>query len=375
MKFSLRFNNDLPVREYVTYAKAAEAAGFDQFWVSDDLFLRSAPVILTAVALATERIEIGACILNPFTMHPAEIAMFAATLDELSGGRFNLGISSGAEDFIRWLGMEYRYPRTRIVETVAAINKLTSNQNAAMDGQVLKWTEEAWLRFESERRVPIYLGAMSPLMLEEIGAIADGGLPLLFPPEHYATVLPYIEKGLARAGRSLADIDLAACIWCSVSADQHSAEAMLADKIAYYGHAMSPLILQKLGLRREDFEPIRQAYHVAGNVKAARQLVTPQMMRIGIAGTSQSFDFALGAACGARCTAYELWSALGTGYPGRHQYPRSRCHPAFCPRLTCHPLQHQYTTAWLRLPCGACICAIRCCIMARGALRNRKAWN
>ena len=288
MKFSLRFNNDLPVREYVTYAKAAEAAGFDQFWVSDDLFLRSAPVILTAVALATERIEIGACILNPFTMHPAEIAMFAATLDELSGGRFNLGISSGAEDFIRWLGMEYRYPRTRIVETVAAINKLTSNQNAAMDGQVLKWTEEAWLRFESERRVPIYLGAMSPLMLEEIGAIADGGLPLLFPPEHYATVLPYIEKGLARAGRSLADIDLAACIWCSVSADQHSAEAMLADKIAYYGHAMSPLILQKLGLRREDFEPIRQAYHVAGNVKAARQLVTPQMMRIGIAGTSET---------------------------------------------------------------------------------------
>ena len=288
MKFSLRFNNDLPVREYVTYAKAAEAAGFDQFWVSDDLFLRSAPVILTAVALATERIEIGACILNPFTMHPAEIAMFAATLDELSGGRFNLGISSGAEDFIRWLGMEYRYPRTRIVETVAAINKLTSNQNAAMDGQVLKWTEEAWLRFESERRVPIYLGAMSPLMLEEIGAIADGGLPLLFPPEHYATVLPYIEKGLARAGRSLADIDLAACIWCSVSADQHSAEAMLADKIAYYGHAMSPLILQKLGLRREDFEPIRQAYHVAGNVKAARQLVTPQMMRIGIAGTSRA---------------------------------------------------------------------------------------
>ena len=288
MKFSLRFNNDLPVREYVTYAKAAEAAGFDQFWVSDDLFLRSAPVILTAVALATERIEIGACILNPFTMHPAEIAMFAATLDELSGGRFNLGISSGAEDFIRWLGMEYRYPRTRIVETVAAINKLTSNQNAAMDGQVLKWTEEAWLRFESERRVPIYLGAMSPLMLEEIGAIADGGLPLLFPPEHYATVLPYIETGLARAGRSLADIDLAACIWCSVSADQHSAEAMLADKIAYYGHAISPLILQKLGLKREDFEPIRQAYHVAGNVKAARQLVTPQMMRIGIAGTSQA---------------------------------------------------------------------------------------
>ena len=290
MKFSLRFNNDLPVSEYVTYAQAAEAAGFDQFWVSNDLFLRSAPVILSAAALATERIEIGTCILNPFTLHPAEIAMCAATLDELSGGRFNLGLSSGAEDFMRWLGLDYRYPRSRVVEAVAAINKLTSNQNAAMNGRVLRWSEEAWLRFEPRRRVPIYLGAMSPLMLEAIGAVADGGLPLLFPPERYATVLPHIERGLARAGRKLDDIDLAACIWCSVSADQATAEATLADKIAYYGHAMSPLILRQLGLARADFEAIRRACHVDRDLAAARKLVTPEMLRIGIAGTTVALN-------------------------------------------------------------------------------------
>ena len=287
MKFSLRFNNDLPLRDYVAYARAAEAAGFDQFWVSDDLFLRSAPVILSAVALATERIEIGTCVLNPFTLHPAEMAMAAATLDELSGGRFNLGISCGAEDFIsNWLGMEFRYPRTLVVEAVTAINRLTSNENASMDGAVLRWSDEAWLRFEAARRVPIYLGAMGPRMLEEIGAIADGGLPLLFPPEHYANVLPHIGRGLARSGRALDDIDLAACIWCSVSADQGAAEAALADKIAYYGHAMSPMILQQLGLTRADFEPIRRAYHVERNPQAARALVGAEMLRIGIAGTT-----------------------------------------------------------------------------------------
>ncbi len=291
MKFSLRFNNDLPVRDYVTYAKAAEAAGFDQFWVSDDLFLRSAPVILSAVAVATERIEIGSCILNPYTMHPAEMAMLAATLDELSGGRFNLGLSAGAEDFISgWLGMAFDAPRTRVVESVAAINKLTANENAAMQGRVLRWSEEAWLRFPSRRRVPIYLGAMSPKMLEEIGAIADGGLPLLFPPEHYANVLPYVERGLARSGRDFSEIDLAACIWCSVSEDQRAAAAMLADKIAYYGHAMSPMILEQLGLSRDDFEPIRRAYHVDGDIERARGLVTPEMLRIGIAGSSAALN-------------------------------------------------------------------------------------
>src|SRR3954469_24268502 len=102
MKFSLRFNNDHPVANYVRWAKLAESAGFDQFWVSHDLFLRSSPVILTAVALATERIELGTCILNPYSLHPAEIAMSAATLDEVSGGRFNLGLGAGAAEFLKW---------------------------------------------------------------------------------------------------------------------------------------------------------------------------------------------------------------------------------------------------------------------------------
>src|SRR5690348_8638333 len=117
MKFSLRLNNDLPVNEYVRLARAAEAVGFDQFWVSNDLFFRSAPVILTAVALATRSIEIGTCILNPYSINPAEIAMIAATLDEVSDGRFNLGLSSGAADFLGWIGIPTERPRTAVVET------------------------------------------------------------------------------------------------------------------------------------------------------------------------------------------------------------------------------------------------------------------
>src|SRR3954452_24574908 len=103
MRFSLRLNNDLTISEYLALAQAAEAYGFDQFWVSHDLFLRSAPVILTAIANATQRIQIGTCILNPYTIHPSEIAMFAATLDEISGGRFNLGIAAGAGEFLKWI--------------------------------------------------------------------------------------------------------------------------------------------------------------------------------------------------------------------------------------------------------------------------------
>ncbi|MBZ0287971.1 MAG: LLM class flavin-dependent oxidoreductase, partial [Anaerolineae bacterium] len=195
MKFSLRLNNDLPVTAYVQLAQQAEAAGFDQIWVSDDLFLRSAPVILTAMALATHRIEIGSCILNPYTINPAEMAMVAATLDEVSNGRFNLGMSAGAGDFLDWIGVVHDKPYTAVIETVQAINRLLSGERAPAEGQFLRWTDEAYLRFTPARRVPVYLGAMSPKMLGAIGRVADGGLPLLFPPEHYASVLPYIQQG------------------------------------------------------------------------------------------------------------------------------------------------------------------------------------
>lgn len=281
MKFSLRLNNDVPVREYVALARAAEAAGFDQFWVSHDLFLRSSAVILTAVAGATERIEIGTCILNPYTIHPAEIAMFAATLDEWSGGRFNLGLAAGAAEFLKWVGL----PQTAPVETTRrAVAAIGATLNGERGGDPA-WTGDAYLRFPARRRVPIYLGALSPRMLRLTGEVADGALPLLFPPEHYETVLPLIRAGAAAAGRSPDAIDIAACVWCSVAPDRAAAEAPLKDKIAYYGHALSPLIWDRLGVTRADFAPIERAIMTERDPEKARRLVTDAMLAIGIAGT------------------------------------------------------------------------------------------
>jgi 5,10-methylenetetrahydromethanopterin reductase len=273
------------VKEYVRLAQIAEHAGFDQFWVSNDLFLRSCTVILTAVTAATKRIEIGTCILNPYTINPAEIAMFAATLDEYSDARFNLGLASGAGDFLAWVGVDAPKPRTAVVESIDAINRLTSNQRAEVDGDFLHWTNEAYLRFESRRRVPVYLGAMSPKMLVEIGRSADGGLPLLFPPEHFANVLPLVQQGANEVNRSLNSVDLAACIWVSLDEDRQAAQEVLKEKIAYYGHALSPTILAQLGLTHNDFVEIEHAAMVENDMTKARSLVTPQMLKIGIAGS------------------------------------------------------------------------------------------
>ncbi|HET9015857.1 MAG TPA: LLM class flavin-dependent oxidoreductase [Thermomicrobiaceae bacterium] len=280
MRFSLRLNNDLAVADYVELARVAEAAGFDQFWVSHDLFLRSAPVVLAAVAGATERIGIGTCVLNPYTLHPAEIAMLAATLDELSGGRFLLGIAAGAGEFLKWVGIDQARPLATTRRAVRQIDGLLAAR------PVEGWAPEAYQRFPS-RRVPIYVGALSPGMLRLAGEVADGVLPLLFPPEHYDTVAPLIREGAERAGRSLDDLDVAACVWCSVSEDRAAAEDALRDKIAYYGHALSPLIWDRLGLTQEDFRPIERALMTKRDPARARDLVDDRMLRIGIVGTPE----------------------------------------------------------------------------------------
>lgn len=286
MRFSLRLNNDYPAQDYVRWAVQAEQFGFDQFWVSNDLFYRSAPVILTAAAAATRRIEIGTCILNPYTIHPAEITMIATTLDEVSNGRFNLGLSSGAADFLGWVGIEPHKPRTAVVETVEAVRQLMTGQSAAREGEFLTWSAEAHMRFSPFRRAPVYIGAMSSRMCAEIGRIADGGLPLLFPPEHYVQVIQWIEDGARQAGRSIGEIDVAACIWCSVSDNQAQAEDALKEKIAYYGHAMSTTILEQLGLTHADFSEIERLVMVEKDIETAKRLVTEPMMRIGIAGSA-----------------------------------------------------------------------------------------
>jgi len=124
MRFSLRVNNDLTVAGCVALARAAERWGFDQLWISDDLFWRSGPVLLGAVGHATTRLEIGSGIFNPHTIHPAELAMFAATMDELTGSRFNLGVAAGAADFLGWVGITDRRPVTTMRETLTALRAL-----------------------------------------------------------------------------------------------------------------------------------------------------------------------------------------------------------------------------------------------------------
>jgi 5,10-methylenetetrahydromethanopterin reductase len=280
---SLRLNNDLATGDYIALARAAERHGFDQVWISHDLFLRSAPVLLTAVVQATERIEVGTGIMNPHTVHPAELAMLAATLDELSGGRFNLGLGAGASDFLGWVGIDDARPAVTMRETIVTIRAWLAGARPPT-GRFVREPAAAYLRFAPRRVTPIYLGAMGPAMLRLAGELADGALPLLFPPEHWCTVRALLDEGRRRRSGALGELDVAACIWISLADDDAAARRALAEKIAYYGHALGPLIYERLGVAREEFAPIERTLTVARDLDRASAMVDDRMLRIGVAG-------------------------------------------------------------------------------------------
>ncbi len=278
MRASLRLNNDLSPEEFCSLAEVAEEAGFDQLWVSNDLMLHSATVLLSAAATRTTTLQLGCGIYNPYTIHPAELAMTAATLQELSGGRFLLGLAAGAGQFLAWVGIDQQRPLRTTRDAVEAVRALVGHRPVEQHG----WTDQARLRVRSAE-VPIYLGAMSPRMLELAGEVADGALPLLYPPEHFPTARDHIEAGLSRAGRDPATFDLPACVWASVHPDREVANAALAAKIAYYGSAFSPYLLERAGLSVSDFAAIDAAL-ADGDHALASSLVDDRMLRLGIAG-------------------------------------------------------------------------------------------
>ena len=287
VRFSLRVNNDLDLDALTGLATAAEAAGIDQLWVSNDLMMRSAPALLGALFQKTTRLHLGIGIMNPYSVHPAELAMVASTLQEMSGGRFLLGLGAGSSEFLSWVGIPQEKPLTDTRAALRAIRTLVEGGHpAAAEGTGAGWTRDAYLRLPATR-VPIYIGAMSPRMLAFAGAEADGVLALLFPPEHYTTASELVAAGAETAGRSLADLDMPACVWLALDEDREQADRALALKLAYYGAAFSPYLLSRAGLAQEDFAPALDALR-DGDEDAAVRAITPQMLSLGISGDPEA---------------------------------------------------------------------------------------
>ena len=288
MKFGLRLIGYLGnARELVRLAVLGEQAGFDYVWFPHDTFMGNTWAIAGAVAVQTSRIRIGSVGTNPYTTNPAEIATYVATLDELSEGRAVLGLGLHTEKMVEWTGIDASDYLVRTREAVEIIRALLRGEVVNYRGEAFQWSEQCYLRFKPHRdEVPIYVCAFGPEYLALSGAIGDGSLPMITPPESATYMASAITAGARAAGRDPAEVDIAGCGWLSLARDRGAATNVLRQMVSYFGPYLEAPALAKIGLAPEDFGAIGRLVE-AGRYDEAASLVTDEMTDLAIRGTPE----------------------------------------------------------------------------------------
>jgi len=133
-RLGIRLHGGLPPQRCVELAVAAESHGFASVWFAENPLERGALPALAACAVATQRLELGIGVWNPFLRHPAQIAMDAGALDDLSGGRLTLGLGSGVANPIRRLGVDNARTLAAMKDTFTIVRGLLAGKSVTHRG-------------------------------------------------------------------------------------------------------------------------------------------------------------------------------------------------------------------------------------------------
>ena len=223
--------------EQVDFVVEAEKLGLDICWVAE-AWGADGPSALGYYAARTERMLLGSGIMQIGTRTPVAVAQTAIALSNLSGGRFLLGLGASGPQVIEGLhGVPFARPLARMRETVAIVRRVFEGGKISYSGaefQIPLPGGEAVpmrLSMQADHPIPIYLATLSPAMLRLTGEIADGWLGTSFVPEGAAgAYFRYLDEGLARGGRSRADLDICQGAEVAFAPDEDALRRMVAGR-------------------------------------------------------------------------------------------------------------------------------------------------
>ena len=268
--FGIEFVPDESVLKIGYMAKLAEDAGFGNIWITDHYNNRDVWTTLAVLSLLTNKISLGTGVTNPYTRNAAITASSIASINELSGGRAILGIGPGDKATFDKMGIDWDKPLSRVRETVLAIRAFLAKEQVSQAG-----FKGAQMSF-STSKIPIYIGAQGPKMLELAGAISDGVLINASHPDDFKFAVPMIRAGAEKAGRKPEDVQV--CAYASFSADKDPAKAVNASKIvvAFIVAGSPENVLERHGIGMYEAKAISDAIS-RFDFKGAMDGVTPRM--------------------------------------------------------------------------------------------------
>ncbi|MET0772224.1 MAG: TIGR03842 family LLM class F420-dependent oxidoreductase [Candidatus Limnocylindrales bacterium] len=194
MDFGFTLKPDHTVARTIALSQQAEAAGFTYGWLFDSHVLwKEVYPLLTVMALNTQRMRLGTCVTNPATREPTVTASVLATLDEISGGRMDLGIGRG-DSARRVLGKPPTTMKT-LEEAIELIRDL-------VEGRSHVWEDtEVRLPWTGSWRLPVWVAGYGPMALAMTGRVADGLILQLADPDLIAWMAGMMREAARDAGR------------------------------------------------------------------------------------------------------------------------------------------------------------------------------
>ncbi len=195
MQFGFTLKPDHTIERTIALTRQAEDAGFDYGWIFDSHVIWRDPYpLLTLMAQATTRLRLGTCVTNPGTREPSVTASTLAVLDELSGGRMDLGIGRG-DSARRVLG---KAPTTMatLEEAITVIKALVEGRTIAFEGTDLE------LPWSGKWTLPVWVAGYGPMALSMAGRVADGLILQLADPDLIRWFVDQVREAARAAGRA-----------------------------------------------------------------------------------------------------------------------------------------------------------------------------
>jgi len=274
-----------PPAETVGLFRFAEELGFEVGWLPDQTFYRDPYVTLAAVAQGTRRITLGVGVTNPYTRHPAMTARAAATLAELCGGRFILGLGAGnRKELIDLLGLPTDRAGPRCREAVATIKRLLAGEQVEYRSPTLTMKGVA-LEMPRPPRTPVYLAARGPQILRAAGEVADGVIVgALVSEAGLQFALFHVHEGARRANRSVQDIEVVSWVTTVVTDSKAEVVERLRPMVAHIVGGAPEEVLESIGLTRARTRALKEAYAQRGAGGAAVLVDPPLVDMLTIVG-------------------------------------------------------------------------------------------
>jgi 5,10-methylenetetrahydromethanopterin reductase len=281
---SIAFQSDKRAAEYAALARQVEGYGFDALSVYGDLLFQPPIGPLMIMAQATARIRLGPASVNPYTLHPVEIAGQIALLDAISGGRAYLGLSRGA--WLDSLGIAQTKPVTTMREAVAVVRHLLAKERAPFRGEVFRLSEHNVLNYDVLRPdVPLMIGTWGPRLAalagEMAGEVKIGGCvnPAMVP-----VMRQRIAVGALRAGRDTDAVGIVLGAVTVVDEDGAAARRKAKEEVALYlptVAGLDPTVAVDPGLLARMETAVQR-----GDRRAAAALISDDLLRpFAFAGT------------------------------------------------------------------------------------------